>query len=116
MAFGALGGEYFSLGAGTDIAPLLKGLEGDACQAPHWGYMLKGRMIVGYTDRSKHSAEIDSTNWPRILSEKGVEVGRPDPNTAPAGYRTLLMLQLAEDYYHQRGLAQRVLANAPPKN
>jgi len=76
----------------------------------------RNRMIVGYTDRSKHAAEIDSTNWPRILSEKGVEVGRPDPNTAPAGYRTLLMLQLAESHYHQKGLVQRVLENAPPKN
>lgn len=33
--YGALAGEYFSLAAGTDIAPLLKGLEGDACNAPH---------------------------------------------------------------------------------
>ena len=28
-ASGAIGAEYFSLGAGTDIAPLLQGLEGD---------------------------------------------------------------------------------------
>jgi hypothetical protein len=28
--FGKMGGEYFSLGAGTDIAPLLKGLKDDA--------------------------------------------------------------------------------------
>ena len=35
--YGAIAGEYFSLGAGTDIAPLLKGLEGDLCQSPHWG-------------------------------------------------------------------------------
>ncbi len=34
---GSLSAEYFSLGAGTDIAPLLKGLDDDACQAPHWG-------------------------------------------------------------------------------
>jgi hypothetical protein len=47
--FGPLGGEYFSLGAGTDIAPLLKGLDGDACQAPHWGYMLSGAVVVTYT-------------------------------------------------------------------
>src|SRR6476661_865467 len=48
--FGSMGGEYFSLGAGTDIAPLLKGLEGDACQAPHWGYMISGEVVVSYTD------------------------------------------------------------------
>ena len=38
--FGTIGGEYFSLAAGTDLAPLLKGLEGDACQSPHWGYLI----------------------------------------------------------------------------
>lgn len=48
--YGPLSGEYFSLGAGTDIAPLLQGLEGDLCQAPHWGYMLQGRLAVTYAD------------------------------------------------------------------
>jgi hypothetical protein len=47
--YGTMAGEYFSLGAGTDIAPLLKGLEGDGCQAPHWGYLLAGRVVVTYT-------------------------------------------------------------------
>lgn len=46
--FGKMAGEYFSLGAGTDIAPLLKGLEGDLCQTPHWGYMLQGQVTVTY--------------------------------------------------------------------
>jgi hypothetical protein len=41
--------EYFSLGAGTDIAPLLRGLDDDACQAPHWGYMISGEVVVTYT-------------------------------------------------------------------
>lgn len=48
--FGAMQGEYFSLGAGTDIAPLLQGLEGDACQAPHWGYVISGEVVVSFTD------------------------------------------------------------------
>lgn len=76
----------------------------------------RNRMIVGYTDKSRHAAEIDSTNWPKILSMADVQVGRPDPDLAPAGYRTLLLLQLAERYYHSPGLAARVLANAPRRN
>jgi molybdate/tungstate transport system substrate-binding protein len=76
----------------------------------------RNRMIVGYTDKSRHAAEIDSTNWTKILSMADVQVGRPDPDLAPAGYRTLLMLQLAERYYHSPGLAARVLANAPRRN
>ena len=48
--YGTISGEYFSLGAGTDIAPLLQGLEGDLCQSPHWGYVLKGELTVTYAD------------------------------------------------------------------
>lgn len=48
--FGTMAGEYFSLGAGTDIAPLLKGLEGDMCQSPHWGYLIEGDVTVSYKD------------------------------------------------------------------
>jgi hypothetical protein len=48
--YGPLRAEYFSLPAGTDIAPLLKGLESDMCQAPHWGYMTEGRLTVHYAD------------------------------------------------------------------
>jgi hypothetical protein len=47
---GKMGAEYFSLGAGTDIAPLLKGLKGDCCHAPHWGYVIAGRLVVTYWD------------------------------------------------------------------
>jgi hypothetical protein len=48
--YSSLAAEYFSLGAGTDIAPLLQGLENDACQAPHWGYMISGDLLISYTD------------------------------------------------------------------
>ena len=48
--YGMISGEYFSLGAGTDIAPLLQGLEGDLCQSPHWGYVLEGEITVTYAD------------------------------------------------------------------
>jgi hypothetical protein len=34
-----------------DTTPLLKGLPGDACSCPHWGYVLKGRMTFTYVDR-----------------------------------------------------------------
>jgi len=50
--YGKMSGEYFSLGAGADIAPLLKGLEGDLCQSPHWGYVLQGQLTVTYADDS----------------------------------------------------------------
>ena len=63
--YGKMAGEYFSLGAGTDITPLLKGLEGDLCQAPHWGYLIEGRVTVTYSDGSEESIEGgDLFFWP----------------------------------------------------
>ena len=35
--YGKISGEFFSLGAGTDISTLLQGLEGDLCHSPHRG-------------------------------------------------------------------------------
>lgn len=32
--------------AGVNTAPLFVGLPDDACQSPHWGYVLKGRARV----------------------------------------------------------------------
>ena len=63
--YGTISGEYFSLGAGTDIAPLLQGLENDLCQSPHWGYVLQGELTVTYADGT--SEEINSGDlfyWP----------------------------------------------------
>ena len=63
--FGTMSGEYFSLGAGTDIAPLLEGLEGDLCQAPHWGYLLQGRVAVTFADGTRETVDGgDLFYWP----------------------------------------------------
>jgi hypothetical protein len=62
---GPLAGEHVTLAAGTDIAPLLQGLDGDACQAPHWGYMLAGAVEVTYADgAAERCATGDLFFWP----------------------------------------------------
>jgi molybdate/tungstate transport system substrate-binding protein len=76
----------------------------------------RNRMVVAYTDKSKHSKEINANNWATILQRKHVEVGRTDPNLAPVGYRTLLMFQLAERFYKKSGLSASLLQNAPERN
>ena len=63
--YGMISGEYFSLGAGTDIAPLLQGLEGDLCQSPHWGYVLQGELTVTYADGTQEVINSgDLFYWP----------------------------------------------------
>ena len=64
-AYGMMAGEYFSMSAGVDIAPLLKGLEHDLCQSPHWGYLIEGAITVGYMDGSTESVNGgDLFYWP----------------------------------------------------
>jgi hypothetical protein len=36
-----------------DATPLMKGLPGDRCQCPHWGYVISGRMTLRYADREE---------------------------------------------------------------
>lgn len=52
IASGAIGAEYFTLAAGTDLAPLLEGLDADACHSAHWGYVIDGDVVVTYLDGS----------------------------------------------------------------
>lgn len=44
--FGTISGEYFTLAAGVDTTPLFAGLEGDLCQCPHWGYVVRGELMT----------------------------------------------------------------------
>jgi hypothetical protein len=80
---GDMAAEYFSLGAGTDIAPLLKGLEGDLCQAPHWGHVVEGELVVTYADGSEDTCVAgDLFFWPsghtvRVVSDAEVVLFSP---------------------------------------
>ena len=63
--YGKISGEYFSLAAGTDISPLLKGLDGDLCQSPHWGYIMEGKLSVTFADGHLEAAEASEIfYWP----------------------------------------------------
>lgn len=82
--YGGMAGEYFSLGAGTDIAPLLKGLKDDTCQAPHWGYMISGQLVVTYSNGSTETcATNDLFYWPpghsiRVVDDAEVVLFSPE--------------------------------------
>ena len=36
--------------ADSDMAPLFKGLPDDRCEYPHWGVVLKGKLVYHYAD------------------------------------------------------------------
>ncbi len=74
------------------------------------------QLVLCYTGKSRFSKEISSDNWYKILERKGVIWGHSDPNLDPCGYRSLMVLQLAEKYYKQPGLYDKLIANRPKKN
>lgn len=84
-ASGTLGAEYFSLSAGTDIAPLLTGLPHDLCHSPHWGYLIAGRLVVTYRDGStEHLAGGELFYWPAghsVRVEEDADVVMFSPQT-----------------------------------
>jgi hypothetical protein len=45
--------NFTTIRDGSDLAPLLKGLPGDSCQCPHWGYLFAGQLTVRYADHQE---------------------------------------------------------------
>ncbi|QTA81256.1 Molybdate/tungstate-binding protein [Desulfonema limicola] len=74
------------------------------------------QLVLCYTDTSRFANEISSDNWYEILQKEGVIWGHSDPNLDPCGYRSLMVLQLAEKFYNKPGLYDKIIANRPEKN
>jgi molybdate/tungstate transport system substrate-binding protein len=74
------------------------------------------QLVLCYTDKSKYSNDINADNWYRVLQRKGVSWGHADPNLDPCGYRSLMVLQLAEKHYNQPGLYDKMIAIRPREN
>ena len=74
------------------------------------------QLVLCYTDDSRFADEVNADNWYEILARKGVIWGHSDPNLDPCGYRSLMVLQLAEKHYQQAGLYDKLLANRPQEN
>ena len=76
--FDTISGEYFSLAAGVDTTPLFQGLDGNACQCPHWGFVLSGRVTT--TDAHGVRETVSSNDlfyWPpghNVLVEADAEL------------------------------------------
>lgn len=45
--------DFVSFKADVDSTPMLKGLPGDRCPCPHWGYVFKGRVTYTFADREE---------------------------------------------------------------
>ena len=74
-------------------------------------------MVIAYSPKSKYAQQFaDAASgkrgampWYQVLEQPGIRFGRTDPTTDPQGRNILFTFQLAETFYKQPGLVQRVL-------
>lgn len=66
-------------------------------------------MVIVYTGKSRYATTINQQNWYETLMKSDVMFGRADPDSDPCGYRTVMMLQLAEKHYKKPGLARNIM-------
>ncbi|MBU1225877.1 MAG: tungstate ABC transporter substrate-binding protein WtpA [Actinobacteria bacterium] len=57
------------------------------------------RMALAYTPGSRYAGEISGDNWPEVLGRPDVRIGLSDPRFDPSGYRTLMILAMAQEVY-----------------
>ncbi len=71
------------------------------------------QLVLCYTDKSRYASIINGENWYKILLKKDVAWGHADPDIDPCGYRSLMVMQLAEKFYKKPGLFERLMALRP---
>lgn len=73
------------------------------------------QLVLCYTDQSRFASEITADNWYDVLQREGVVWGHSDPNLDPCGYRSVMVLQLAEKFYDKPGLYEKLLSVRKPE-
>jgi molybdate/tungstate transport system substrate-binding protein len=77
------------------------------------------QMVIAYSPKSRLADRLKAAAdgkepWYAVLESPGVRFGRTDPATDPQGRNIVLTFMLAEKYYSQPGLADKILG--PPVN
>ena len=66
-------------------------------------------IVLMYGPKSKYGDEITKENWTEVLLRPDVRWGHSEPDADPCGYRSLMVLQLAEKHYGDKGLYERAM-------
>ena len=71
-------------------------------------------MVIAYSPTSKFHLDLDKakngqTQWYQVLSQSGFKFGRTDPELDPKGYYMVIAAKLANIYYNDQNIRQRIL-------
>ena len=72
------------------------------------------QMVIAYSDKSRFAADFKAASagkmpWYEVLEKPGLNFGRTDPKTDPQGRNIVFTMLLAQRYYKQPGLADKIL-------
>jgi molybdate/tungstate transport system substrate-binding protein len=88
-----------------------------AAKAQHAVPIARTEMVIAYSPKSSFASAFANAGkpgampWYQILQQPGIRFGRTDPATDPQGRNIIFTMQLAETYYKQPGLAQKILGD-----
>jgi molybdate/tungstate transport system substrate-binding protein len=66
------------------------------------------QVVLAYTSESHGADEVNAENWHAFISQQDVRFGLSDPRLDAAGYRSLMIVQLAEKYFLDPTIFERV--------
>lgn len=80
---------------------------------------MRTSLVIGYNPQSKFAADLQAAangtkSWYQVLEEPGFRLGRTDPALDPKGVRTIILMELAQQYYNLPNLSQKILGS--PEN
>lgn len=72
------------------------------------------QMVIAYSPKSRFAGDFATAArgeapWYRVLERDGLRFGRTNPATDPQGRNIILTMQLAQRYYNQPGLVEKIL-------
>src|SRR5918996_2913371 len=101
------------ISAGT--VPIMKLM--NATDPPLADWLVKfgaAEMVIAYSPNSRFFNDLEKartrdTTWHQVLSNPDFKFGRTDPELDPKGYYMIITAELANKYYNDSGLRQRIL-------
>lgn len=74
------------------------------------------QMVIGFDPKSKVAKEFVQVQKHKLpfykaLRQKGLRIGRTDPNIDPKGYRAIWMANLTQKVYHLKGFEQKLFGD-----
>uniref|UniRef100_D7DV05 Extracellular solute-binding protein family 1 n=1 Tax=Methanococcus voltae (strain ATCC BAA-1334 / A3) TaxID=456320 RepID=D7DV05_METV3 len=75
-----------------------------------WYLMVaKNEIVIAYTNKSKYTDEITTDNWYEIFQKDDVKYGFSSANDDPCGYRSQMVIKLAEKTYNDSTIYENLI-------